>query len=920
MRFAPTFLLLALGAALPAPPAAAHPHHPVASPVPEGGQEQQRGPTDIETPPLADAVARLLDRPYLTDDERADARVFHGVWEEADLEDPARRARAALIVGAFDDQSLTSDAAAPEDRAEAAIHRGEMSVALDLLAGVGTLRAHRLRAEALEWLGRLDEADAAIDPVVAALTRRQTQSADELVEAVRALNIRARLRGQPAGDFQRMMALLARARDELDRLHWPARLAEARLLYEKDNRKEAVEAIGEVLRLSPACAEAWALRARIAVDSFNFELARAIAGRLDRLERPFRDDPEGSHPFGDLALTRAWLRQKEGSLAGEQLAPTIQRYPAMREAMALDCAVAAARFDLEQTERLLDRFDEASPRHPLALLRVGETLSEMRQYEQAADYLERAAARRENWPPPLIELGLMELQFGRDARAADVLRRVAELDPFNTRARNSLALIEELLTYDTVESEHFIVRFRPGEDRVLAIDMLPMLESMHEQIAGAFDWEPDRKTVIELMPDHEWFAVRITGMPRIWTIAAATGPVIAMEAPKFGPNHSGEYDWVRVIRHEYTHTITLGRTNNRISHWFTEAAAQAMEGSVRSYRTCQLLASALLSDELFDLREINIAFVRPKKPTDRSQAYAQALWMYEFIVETFGEDTPIELMDLAREGLPESEALPSVLGITEDAFFERFRAWARAELFEWGMLVSPTIDELRLEQAAQSEEGRARLLQGLAPYAHATGIGLAGAHATAPDWSLPAPSPTRDDVAAWLEEHPDHPELLDRMIAFDLAETEGEPAPELAPLLERYAAARPVDPTPHRLLVRLYLDQDTPEAREAMVPHLAYLNAREQKASTYATELARSLSRLGRWENASDYAEQATQRAPYDAGLRELAATAAIKTRDLDTARRHIAALTLLEPQRDLHKKRLEALDRMRSGRADEEG
>ena len=35
-----------------------------------------------------------------------------------------------------------------------------------------------------------------------------------------------------------------------------------------------------------------------------------------------------------------------------------------------------------------------------------------------------------------------------------------------------LALIKELLTYDTIESEHFIVRFKPGLDEILAPEML----------------------------------------------------------------------------------------------------------------------------------------------------------------------------------------------------------------------------------------------------------------------------------------------------------------------------------------------------------------------------------------------------------------------------------------------------------------
>jgi hypothetical protein len=56
--------------------------------------------------------------------------------------------------------------------------------------------------------------------------------------------------------------------------------------------------------------------------------------------------------------------------------------------------------------------------------------------------------------------------------------------------------------------------------------------------------------------------------------------------------------------------------------------------------------------------------------------------------------------------------------------------------------------------------------------------------------------------------------------------------------------------------------------------------------------------------------------APYDAGVREWAATVAIKRRDFDAAEWQIRALMRLEPDRPVHGQRLEALRKLReSGR-----
>ncbi|RMD60593.1 MAG: hypothetical protein D6824_09225, partial [Planctomycetota bacterium] len=581
----------------------------------------------------AQALERLLQAPYLTEQERADLRVFHGRWTAADVQDPARRAKAALLAGVYDEALFEDPAVDPLDRAEALLRAGEPARAIESLAGEGAARAVRLRAQALFLLGKREEANAAVEPVVEKLTRTQASSAAELVEAVRALALRARLEGRPADDYHFMLQLLTQARTELDRLHWPALLAEAEILYDKDNRAEAATALEQTLELNPRAAEALFLQGRLAVDGFDFDTLDRIVRELDQLDQLATGDPASQSVLGDLLEAQRWLRQNEPALALKALSPALARLPHMPEALALQAAATAQLFHYEQAEALLRAFDERFPNQTTALLAVGRAVSEQRQYARAAELLQRAMEREPFWPAPMIELGLLYVQWGRDAEALRVLDRAVALDPFNVRAANSLTLVRELRTYKEIETPHFRIRYKPGVDRVMAMEMVEPLERIHQTVARLFQHEPAEKTVIELHPNHRWFAVRITGMPDVHTIAAATGPVIAMEAPKVGPNHLSEYDWTRVVQHEYTHTVTLSRTHNRIPHWFTEAAAVYAEQKPRDYETVKLLVEALRSGELFDLKQINVAFVRPKKPTDRAQAYAQGHWMYEFIVE-----------------------------------------------------------------------------------------------------------------------------------------------------------------------------------------------------------------------------------------------------------------------------------------------
>lgn len=823
-------------------------------------------------PDPAPALKALLSQAYLTDDEKRRIRLDHGLWEDADLTDDASRAVAALVRGAVDDPALMSDQTVVEDRAEGFLRRGEPARVLDLLAGRENTRAVRLRAQALMDLGRTAEAAREAERVAARLAT--SDSATDVAEAARAMLILARVRG-PAGEgvvgYQEMLQALARARDNLDRLSWRAYLAEAMLLYEKDKYGDVGPALQGVLSLNPRCAEAWALLGRAAVDGFDFPRAQAVAERVKQL---------AGGETAEAATIRAlvMIRQSEGETAEGIVSPLLVRYPGHRGLNALRAASAAARFDFDAADARLKALDELSPDSCDGYLAVGRAMASARQYDEAARYLRTATERAPNWAQPVVELGLSELQAGRDDAARTALERAAELDKYNVRAGNSLTLLRELRLYASHQSEHFVVRCRPGDDEVLAKEMLPVLERIYTRVtgkaAGGIDHAPGHKTVVELYPNHQWFSVRITGMPALHTIAAATGPVIAMEAPRLGPGHkAGPYDWARVVQHEYVHTVTLSRTKNRLPHWFTEASAVYLEDSPRAYSTAQLLARSWENNDLFDLDTINIGFVRPKKQTDRALAYAQGHWMYEYIIERYGAKAPLDLMDAYATGTREAAAFQQVLGVSREVFLADFRAWAGLELESWGMVRSDAHPDV---PALMSRDG--------------------------------VDKPTPERLAAWLAEQPDNPFVLEGVVA-TLAEKGPITAADVA-VCERYAAARPVDPLPHKLLAAFYLGGEGRDAAMA-VPHLEYLDAREQSTPGYAMELARRYRDAKDFAKALAKADRATQVSPYDAKVREFAATVAMVAGDFGVAERNIRALIALEPDREIHAKRLEALQKM---------
>ena len=864
---------LALAQDEPAPPLPPEPPTPT---VPPGGEPATAGaadedspetPTDIKLSPL---VRRLIDDAITADDERRKLRVFHGQWSELDAADPlppADAAQLALLRYELEGEALTGDAAPPLLGAEAALLRGEPEKTLELLAEDKSAHATLLRARAHEMLGQLPQAIALLRPWRDRLSGDPINDAAELTAAAQMVTMLARLEGRPANDYQLALNLLARVRDTLDPLYWPARLAEAELLVDKDNRGEAANALLEALTLNPSAGDAWYRLGVLNVEGFDFDRAKLVADKL-RAINP-------THPLADLLEARSLLQQRDAAGARKLTEAGLARYPQHREWLAMLASVEALAYDEAETKAVLDRIDQLSPGSPDAYFTVGQVLSAARQYDDGAATLREAIKRQPNWPGPWIELGLLLMQDGDLPAAREALATATRLDPFNKRAVNQLRLADELLGYATLETEHFIIRFKKGIDEALALDMPDELERMHREITAAFRHVPPVKTQIDIMPDERYFGVRITGMPEIWTIAAATGDVLSLTPPREGPNQRGPFNWANVVRHEFVHTVTLSQTKNRIPHWFTEACAVSQETTGRDFQTSQLLAWALHHDKLFNLDTVNWGFVRPQTERDRPLAYAQSDWMLEFIAARFGHDAIVSLLGLYREGVSDEEAMQRVTGRTPDAFMTEFKAWAAEQVESWGMGKRET-----------SERAQQVLASG--------GEGV-----------------TDEDLRALLAEDPEHPDLL-RLAAQRAAQSGDAAAAERAIL--RYAAARPVDDWPHRELVKL-------AARvgdlEMAVPSLEQLDRQDTYTSAWSRQLAEIHRAAGRLDDAADAAGRALLREPYNAALRTLAATIDVQRGNLERAWHHLRALTILEPARSEHHVRLAAI-LTRLGRADD--
>lgn len=503
--------------------------------------------------------------------------------------------------------------------------------------------------------------------------------------------------------------MLQMAYGRLDRSYYPARLAAAELLRRKFNNDESDGSVSDyegALRINPNLPAAHVGLGRVALEGWRFERIE------ERVEKAFETNAKFAPAIHLLAHKE--IAERRYAQASE----TAKRALAINEndlvALSLWAGAQACRYNKQKVREIEARVKRINPNCASFYRMLGDALGGIRQYAASEKHYLRAIELDATDANARTELGMMYMQWGLEKKARDTLDAAWAIDPYNQRTKFTLELLDGLNKFARHETEHFIIRYSEKHDPGLGAFAATILEPIYETVTGDYGFEPDVKTIIEFFPTHKQFGVRITGKPWIHTVGACTGSVIALAAPRKSADLMGRYNLRRVLLHEFTHTVTLAATENRIPHWFTEGLAVFGEDAPRGFDWMELLAEATRQDRLFTLESIDWGFMRPRRASDRQMAYAQSEWMCEFIAERFGYDMLTEMLSEFRAGRTQEEVFNDLLKIKPAAFDAEFIAWAKPQVKRWGFDLTPPQDVFKLRDQASSPTVSAQTLAKLA--------------------------------------------------------------------------------------------------------------------------------------------------------------------------------------------------------------
>ena len=475
---------------------------------------------------------------------------------------------------------------------------------------------------------------------------------------------------------------------------WEAEYLAGVLLLEKHNRAQALEAFDAALKINPRSADALAAKGASALESLDLKVAEGLA------DAALKVNPR--HPAALRLKADVYLAGGDALTARRHLLAAKQLNPRDEATLARLAALAKLANDTAAFDAIVKDVEGFDAKPAAFYHDLAHVLDGRKQYGQSEAFFRKAAELRPQLPAAKADLGMLLLRTGREPEAKVVLDAAFKADPFNVRVSNSRLVLKHLEGYQTAETPHYVVRYDPKVDKVLAPFLAEYLEEIHAGFAKDYGFTFEGKVLVEVFSSREMFSGRTIALPGLPDVAAGacTGRVVAFPSPA-----ADKLNWSRVVRHELTHAFNLIQTDYRVPHWLTEGLAVRSEGGDRPAAWMAVLRERHAAGRLFDLDTITLGFVRPRTEDDWPLAYLQSLLYVEYLTKTHGRPAVGKVLDAYRGGANTGAALKAAVGVEQGAFEAGYRAYVTEVVRGKGMRreKSLTFPELEAAQKAQPD-------------------------------------------------------------------------------------------------------------------------------------------------------------------------------------------------------------------------
>jgi tetratricopeptide (TPR) repeat protein len=277
--------------------------------------------------------------------------------------------------------------------------------------------------------------------------------------------------------------------------------------------------------------------------------------------------------------------------------------------------------------------------------------------------------------------------------------------------------------YESIESKHFVFRYPPGKDALLAPYALEALEKIYEAMRADLGYGPPNKIPIEVYADAKALAAVSTlpleAIKTSGTIAICKFNRIMFTSPK-ALVHG--YGWLDTLAHEYVHLVISKKSRNSVPIWIHEGLAKYLEsrwrgeaGQALSPASEAFLGQELKKDALIPFERMHPSMALLPSQEDAALAYAEVFTAIEMMHRTGGNAALVKLMDELKGGADYKTAVSRTVGSPFPKFMADWKAYLARRRYP--KEVAPlsaerrrfTEDEAQRPSAQASEEEREKI-------------------------------------------------------------------------------------------------------------------------------------------------------------------------------------------------------------------
>ena len=290
---------------------------------------------------------------------------------------------------------------------------------------------------------------------------------------------------------------------------------------------------------------------------------------------------------------------------------------------------------------------------------IGRELSQKYRFKESVKYQRRALMYDEDYLPAKMQLAHDLLRLGQELEGWKLADEVFDADQYSVVAHNLVTLRNNLAKFRTLEGDGFVVRMEVEESFIYGDRVLQLLSDAKEQLCQKYDVELETPIFIEIFPRQQDFAIRTFGLPGgSGFLGVCFGRLITMNSPAAqGANLTS---WESVLWHEFCHVVTLQKTQNKMPRWLSEGIsvyeeklADAAWGESMNPKYREML----LGPELTPVSKLSGAFLNPKTGLDLQFAYYESSLVVEHIVEEYGIESLVNVLNELSFGTPINDAL-----------------------------------------------------------------------------------------------------------------------------------------------------------------------------------------------------------------------------------------------------------------------